>query len=104
MVIEVVAENNIGAVFLDQDANFIPGQTTDTTVQVTNLGNAELDMDWTIELISGPCNISLLTASSNNFAPDDVVDVGVQVIVDSTSTSSDECVACLLCTSDAADE
>lgn len=93
MVIEVVAENNIDAVFLDQDADFIPGQTTDTTVQVTNLGNAELDMDWTIELISGPCNISLLTASSNNFAPDDVVDVGVQVIVDSTSTSSDECVA-----------
>ena len=92
MVIEVVAENSIDAVFLDQDADFIPGQTTNTTVQVTNLGNAELDMDWTVELISGPCNISLLTTSSNNFAPDDVVDVGLQVIVESTSTSSDECV------------
>ncbi|MBT5735769.1 MAG: hypothetical protein HOI28_02880 [Euryarchaeota archaeon] len=93
MVVEVVAENDIGAVFLDQDANFIPGQTTNTSVQVTNLGNAELDMDWTVELISGPCNISLLTASSNNFAPDDVVDVGLQVIVEPMTTSSDECIA-----------
>ena len=93
MVVEVVAENDIGAVFLDQDASFIPGQTTNTSVQVTNLGNAELDMDWTVELISGPCNISLLTASSNNFAPDDVVDVGLQVIVEPMSTSSDECIA-----------
>ncbi|MAR94433.1 MAG: hypothetical protein CMA45_05115 [Euryarchaeota archaeon] len=93
MVIEVVAENDVSAVFLDQDADFIPGQTTDTSVQVTNLGNAELDMDWTIELISGPCNISLLTGSSNNFAPDDVVDVGLQVIVDQSSSSVDECIA-----------
>ena len=95
MVIEVVAENNVSAVFLDQDANFIPGQTTNTTVQVTNIGNAELDMDWNLELISGPCNISLLTISSNNFAPNDAVDVGIQVIVDSTSTSIDECVVSL---------
>ena len=93
MVVEVVAENSISAVFLDQDADFIPGQTTNTAVQVTNLGNAELDMDWDLELISGPCNISLLTASSNNFAPDDIVDVGLQVIVESSSTSSDECIA-----------
>ena len=50
-------------------------------------------MDWNVELISGPCNISLLTASSNNFAPDDIVDVGLQVIVESSSTSSDECIA-----------
>jgi uncharacterized membrane protein len=50
-------------------------------------------MDWDLELISGPCNISLLTASSNNFAPDDIVDVGLQVIVESSSTSSDECIA-----------
>ena len=95
MVIEVVAENDVSAVFLDQDANFIPGQTTNTTVQVTNIGNAELDMDWDLELISGPCNISLLTISSNNFAPDDAVEVGIQVIVDSTSTSTDECVVSL---------
>ena len=93
MVVEVVAENSISTVFLDQDADFIPGQTTNTAVQVTNLGNAELDMDWDLELISGPCNISLLTASSNNFAPDDIVDVGLQVIVESSSTSSDECIA-----------
>lgn len=93
MVVEVVAENSISTVFLDQDADFIPGQTTNTAVQVTNLGNAELDMDWNLELISGPCNISLLTASSNNFAPDDIVDVGLQVIVESSSTSSDECIA-----------
>ncbi len=95
MVIEVVAENEISAVFLDQDADFIPGQTSQTTVQVTNLGNAVLDMDWTVEVLSGPCNISLLTTSSNGFAPDDIVDIDLQVIVDGNSNSSDECVTSL---------
>ena len=93
MVIEVVAENNISAVFLDQDSNFIPGMTTHTSVQVTNLGNAELDVDWTLEVLSGPCNISLISTSSNNFAPDDVIDLDIQVIVDSNSSSADECIS-----------
>ena len=93
MVIEVVAENNISAVFLDQDADFIPGMTTQSSIQVTNLGNAELDVDWTVEVLSGPCNVSLISTSSNNFAPDDVVDLDIQVIVDSESTSADECVS-----------
>ena len=93
MVIEVVAENNISAVFLDQDANFIPGMTTQSSIQITNLGNAELDVDWTIEVLSGPCNISLISPSINNFAPDDVVDLDIQVIVDSNSNSVDECIS-----------
>jgi len=93
MVIEVVAENNISAVFLDQDSNFIPGMTTQSSVQVTNLGNAELDIDWTIEVLSGPCNVSLISTSTNNFAPGDVVDLDIQVIVDSNSSSVDECIS-----------
>ena len=96
MVIEVVAENNISAVFLDQDSDFIPGMTTQSSIQVTNLGNAELDVDWNIEVLSGPCNISLISTSSNNFAPDDVVDLDIQVIVDSQSTSDDECISRLI--------
>ena len=95
MVIEVIAENEISAVFLDQDANFIPGQSKQTSVQVTNLGNAVLDMDWNVEVLNGPCQISLMTTSSNNFAPDDIVYVDIQVIVDANSSSSDECVTSL---------
>ena len=36
---------------------------------------------WNIEVLSGPCNISLISTSSNNFAPDDVVDLDILYIV-----------------------
>ncbi|MEC8541728.1 MAG: NEW3 domain-containing protein, partial [Candidatus Thermoplasmatota archaeon] len=54
-VIEVVPENDLEFAFLNQESDFFPGQTTTTTVQVSNTGNGELDLTWSITANSGPC-------------------------------------------------
>ena len=94
-VVEVMAENNLSFSFLDQSNDFIPSQSTNTSIQVTNTGNAELDLNWNLSMISGPCDVSLIDASSPNVMPNAAVNVGITVDVDGTSDSSDECVISL---------
>ena len=91
LVVYVDEEHNMSVVFLDQNALFIPGQSTDTSLQITNLGNAVVDYDWSLIVIDGPCNASLITASSPSVAPDDVIDVDFQVSVHSEAIKSESC-------------
>ena len=53
-VVEVLAENNLSFSFLDQDSDFIPGQISTTSIQVTNTGNSELDLNWQLEVTFWP--------------------------------------------------
>ena len=91
-VIEVLAENELSFSFLNQDSDFIPGQTTTTNVQVTNTGNAELDLNWELAVQSGPCVVQLIDASTDALQPTSVDDVDFTVEVDSTATIADECI------------
>tara|TARA_B100001027_G_scaffold216375_1_gene192538 strand:- start:543 stop:4586 length:4044 start_codon:yes stop_codon:yes gene_type:complete len=94
-VIEVVPENDLSFSFLDQSADFIPGQITTTSVQVTNTGNAELDLNWALSVDSGPCVVQLIDAQIEGLSPGDVAGIGLTVEVDATATQADGCVISL---------
>ncbi|MFB1005151.1 MAG: hypothetical protein QMC59_01565 [Candidatus Poseidoniaceae archaeon] len=91
IVVHVDEEHNLGLVWLAQEADFIPGTTVSTTVQVTNTGNAQVDYDWNLSEVGGPCTFSLPSASTLDFAPNAVIDLAIQVDVESTATTSDSC-------------
>ncbi|HII23101.1 MAG TPA: hypothetical protein HA359_02470 [Candidatus Poseidoniaceae archaeon] len=94
-VVEVLAENNLSFSFLDQDSDFIPGQISTTSIQVTNTGNSELDLNWQLEVTSGPCVVQLIDAMTNDLSPGASENIGFTLDVDSTATKSDECVLSL---------
>lgn len=90
-VIHIDEEHNLSMVFLDQEASFIPGTAMNTTVQITNTGNAEAAYDWSVEATGGPCTMSLPVATTLAFAPNAMVDLPIHVEVDASATSSDTC-------------
>ena len=90
-VVHVAEDYGLSIAFLDQDSYFIPGQTTNTTVSVTNTGNAESDYDWTVEAQNGVCSFGLPAASSKGLLPDATTDVVIQVDIPATATIADEC-------------
>ena len=94
-VVEVLAENNLSFSFLDQDSDFIPGQISTTSIQVTNTGNSELDLNWQLEVVSGPCVVQLIDAMTDDLSPGASENIGFTLDVDSTATKSDECVLSL---------
>ena len=94
-VVEVLAENNLSFSFLDQDSDFIPGQISTTSIQVTNTGNSELDLNWQLEVTSGPCVVQLIDAMTEDLSPGASENIGFTLDVDSTATKSDECVLSL---------
>ena len=69
---------------------------TTTDVQVTNTGNAELDLNWQIEVDNGPCVVQLIDATTDSLLPTSSVDIGFTVEVDSSATMADECVLHLM--------
>ena len=91
LVVHVDEEHNLSVAFLEQNELFIPGQSTNTSVQITNSGNAVVDYDWTLSVLSGPCNAALVTATTPSVAPDDVLDVGIQISVHNEATKTDSC-------------
>ena len=91
LVIHVDEEHNLSLAFLEQNELFIPGQSTETSIQITNSGNAVVDYDWTLSVLNGPCSAALVTASTPSVAPDDVLDVGFQITVHSEATKTDSC-------------
>ena len=91
-VIEVVPENDLEFAFLNQESDFFPGQTTTTTVQVSNTGNGELDLTWSITANSGPCVVDMVDASTSGLSPGATTDVSISVDVDDLATDADECV------------
>ena len=91
VVVHVDEQHNLSMAFLDQDADFIPGSTQNTSVVVTNTGNAEADFDWSIESVAGPCAFALPVASALAVSPDQAVNVAVQVDVPASATIADSC-------------
>ena len=91
LVVHVDEDHSLSIAFLDQDSKFLPGMTTNTTVSVTNTGNAEADYDWNVEALSGPCAFALPDPVSLALLPDATVDVTIQVDVPATATIADSC-------------
>ena len=91
LVVHVDEEHNLSVAFLEQSALFIPGTSTNTSLQLTNSGNAVVDYDWSISVLTGPCNAALVMATTPSFAPDDVIDLEFQISVHSEATKSDAC-------------
>ena len=91
LVVHVDEEHNLSIAFLDQYSDFVPGLSTNSSVQVTNTGNAIVDYDWSLSLLNGPCQASLATASTPSLAPNTVVDINFQITVDEQASKSDDC-------------
>ncbi len=92
LVIEVEADLSVALAFLQQDDTFLPGQTTQTYVQVSNTGNTALNLTWSVQASqTSPCSVSMVDAETTGLLPDDVVDVGLSVDIHSTADSSDVC-------------
>ena len=92
LVIEVLPDADVALAFLDQDADFLPGQSTLTSVQVTNTGNTPLDIDWTVETPVGEmCSAALQDAQTLNLLPEAQSTVALQVDVASDASSADTC-------------
>ena len=103
LVVEVEAEPSLSMAFLEQSASFLPGQSTVTSVQVTNTGNTDLDIDWSISSSTSLCTVAMTDAQTIGLQPTDVVDVGVQVDVDSSAVRTDTCELTLQAHHDVAD-
>ena len=103
LVVEVEPEPSLALAFLDQSNHFLPGQSTATNVQVTNTGNTELDLDWSISSSNVLCTVSMVDAQTPGLQPTDVADVGVQVDVDASAVRTDVCELTLHAHHDVAD-
>ena len=91
LVVHVDEEHNLSVSFLEQSAFFIPGHSTNTSLQLTNSGNAVVDYDWSLDVLNGPCTAALIMSTTTSFAPDDVVDLEFQLSVHSEATKSNVC-------------
>ncbi len=92
LVIEVEEEPAMALAFLQQSDVFLPGLSTQTSVQVTNTGNTGLNMTWAIDsAVDSVCTASMVDAETTGLLPDDVVDVVVQLDIDASADSSDSC-------------
>ena len=95
IVVEVEAEPSASAAFLRQSDVFLPGASTSTGVQVTNTGNAPLNIDWTLSVPPSAgttaCTASLVTPQTLALQPDAVSEVEVMVDVDENADSSAQC-------------
>ena len=72
-------------------------------MQVTNTGNTDLDIDWSISSSTSLCTVAMTDAQTIGLQPTDVVDVGVQVDVDSSAIRTDTCELTLQAHHDVAD-
>ena len=90
LVVQVDEDHQLSVAFLGQNDEFTPGLATDSSIQVTNTGNAMVDFDWELSVEDGPCEVMLATATSS-LAPNDVVDVDFQLSVHEEATKSENC-------------
>ncbi len=95
IVVEVESEPSASAAFLRQNDVFLPGASTLTGVQVTNTGNAPLDLDWSLSVPPGaglsPCTGSLVTPQTIGLQPNTVGEVQVMIDVDENADSTGQC-------------
>ena len=92
MVVQVEAENELSMSFTSHGDLFLPGQTTLTEVNVTNIGNGVLDLNWVAGLYAGSlCQVALPSPQNLGVQPGDVVAVPIAITVFQSATSADGC-------------
>lgn len=92
LVVEVEEEPAVALAFLQQSDVFLPGQSTLSSVQVTNTGNSGLNITWSLSSeVGSVCTSSMVDAETSGLLPDDVVDVDIQIDVDESANSDDAC-------------
>ncbi|MAR47220.1 MAG: hypothetical protein CMA41_05390 [Euryarchaeota archaeon] len=90
MVIDVQANYDLQVDFLNGDDEFIPGQQTNTSIRLTNIGTTSTTYDYALSVLSGPCTAALLTYSST-IDVDASEDLPFQVDVGSIADVGDVC-------------
>jgi len=92
IVVEVKENPSVVPEFLRHDDDFLAGQTTSTSIQVTNTGNVQLNMTWYFDHVGdGPCDAGLPNQQTNGLAASDTINVTVNVTVDQDATTDDSC-------------
>ena len=90
MVVDVQANYDLQVDFLNADDDFLPGQQTNSSVRLTNIGTTDASFEYALSVLSGPCTAALLTYTStlNVDASDDL---SFQVDVGTTASVGDVC-------------
>ncbi len=92
IVVEVKESPSVVPEFLRHDEDFFAGQTTSTSIQVTNTGNVQLNMTWYFDHVGdGPCDAGLPNQQTIGFAASDIINVTVNVTVDNDASMDDSC-------------
>lgn len=90
MVIDVQADYDLQVDFLNSSDEFLPGQQTNSSLRLTNIGTTEASYDYALTVLSGPCSAALL-AYESTIGISATEDVGFQVDVVSTANVGDVC-------------
>jgi len=92
LVVQVEAENELSMSFTSHDDQFLPGQTTLTEVNVTNIGNGVLDINWVAGLFSaGLCQVALPAPQNLGVQPGDVVAVPMAITIQASASVGNSC-------------
>ena len=90
MVVDVQANYDLQVDFLNGDDEFLPGQQTNSSLRLTNIGTTSASFDYALTVLSGPCTAALLSyASTIDVDAND--DLPFQVDVGSTANVGDVC-------------
>ena len=90
MVVDVQATYDLQVDFLSGGDDFLPGQQTNSSVRLTNIGTTSASYDYALSVLSGPCTAALLSYTST-IGVDVSQDLPFQVDVGSTASAGDVC-------------
>ncbi len=90
MVVDVQATYDLQVDFLSAGDDFLPGQQTNSSVRLTNIGTTSASYDYALSVLSGPCTAALLSYTST-IDVDVSEDLPFQVDVGSTASVGDVC-------------
>ena len=92
LVVQVEAENELSMSFTSHHDLFLPGQTTLTEVNVTNIGNGVVDINWVAGLFSGGlCQVALPAPQNLGVQPGDVIAVPMAVTIHASASVGNTC-------------
>ena len=90
MVVDVQATYDLQVDFLRAGDDFLPGQQTNSSVRLTNIGTTSASYDYALSVLSGPCTAALLSYTST-IDVDVSQDLPFQVDVGTTASVGDVC-------------
>ena len=90
MVIDVQADYDLQVDFLNASDDFLPGQQTNSSLRLSNIGTTEASFDYALTVLSGPCTAALQVYEST-IDVSAIEDLPFQVDVVSTANVGDVC-------------